>query len=102
VRTSGLLTDLRAVGPYEHLCWAFEDAQTYRSQVWKLLDAGQRVFLITSDSGLPVEPAATPAPMAKALGSGQARLVPVESIHSRPVTPWSSTHPGCASRTITP
>jgi MEDS: MEthanogen/methylotroph, DcmR Sensory domain len=89
VRTCGLVTDLRALGPQEHLCWAFQDATSYRTQVWHFLhaglDAGQRVFLITAEGGLPVEPALTPTAIGAALSSGAARLVPVESIY-RPGT----------------
>ena len=71
MRTCGLATDLRALGPQEHLCWAFQDATSHRTQVWQFLhaglDAGQRVFLVTSETGPAVEPTTTPTRIGAAL-----------------------------------
>ena len=77
MRTCGLVTDLRAVGPQEHLCWASEDAPSYRSRARRFLSAGidaaQRVILVTSEHGLPVEPPYPPKPLAAALAGSPNR-----------------------------
>jgi hypothetical protein len=50
MRQSGVVTDVRRLGPHDHVCWGFDDGAAFRAAAVSFLDAGlelgQRVWYV--------------------------------------------------------
>lgn len=57
MRVSGVVDDVRRLGPHDHVCWGFEDVASFRSQALSFLldglEQGQRVWYVgPADDGV--------------------------------------------------
>jgi anti-anti-sigma regulatory factor len=54
MRQSGVVTDVRRLGPHDHVCWGFDDESDFRAAAVAFLDAGlesgQRVWYVGEPS----------------------------------------------------